>query len=84
MICDTCKCFEDEYEIVVDLSKIKKLLEIPSILLIIFTIIYFTCFGCFLVVNDSSSWVAETVTLSSEGEANKTYPDLTTWVCTSW
>ena len=56
MICDTFKCFEDEYEIIIDLSRIKKLLEILLILLIIFTIIYFTCF-------------------SSEGAANKTYPD---------
>ena len=75
MICDTFKCFEDEYEIIIDLSRIKKLLEILLILLIIFTIIYFTCFGCFLVMNNSSDRVAETVTLSSEGAANKTYPD---------
>ena len=75
MICDTCKCFEDEDEIIIDLSKIKKLLEILSILLIIFTIIYFTCLGCFLVLNDSTSWVAQTVTLNSEGAANETYPD---------
>ena len=54
---------------------IKKFLKILSVLLIIFTIIYFTCFGCFLVLNDSTSWAAQTVTLSSEGAANKTYLD---------
>ena len=51
---------------------IKKLLKILSIFLIILTIFFFTCFGCFLVVNDT---VAQTVTLSSEGAANETYPD---------
>ena len=50
-------------------------MEILSVLLIIVTILYFTCFGCFLVLNDSTSWVAQTVTLSSEGGANETYPD---------
>ena len=53
---------------------IKKLLKILSVLLIIFTVIFFTCFGCFLVLNDSTSWAAQTVTLSSEGPANETYP----------
>ena len=50
-------------------------LKILSVLFIILTIIYFTCFGCFLVLNDSTSLVAQTVTLSSEGAANETYPD---------
>ena len=50
-------------------------MKILSILLIIFTIIYFTCFGCFLVMNDSTSWKAQTVTLSSEGPAYEKYPD---------
>ena len=59
----------------IDLSIMKILLKIFSVLLIIFTIIYFTCFGCFLVLNDSTSWAAQTVTLSSEGGANETYPD---------
>ena len=51
---------------------IKKLLKILSVFLIIFTIVFFVCFGCFLVLNDT---VAQTVTLSSEGAANETYPD---------
>ena len=75
MIGDTSKWLEDKYEIKINLSRIKKLLEILSILQIIFTTTYFTCFGCFLVMNDSSSWVAETVSLGSEGAANNTYPD---------
>ena len=75
MISNTLKFLEDKNEIKLDLSLITKLLTILSILLMIFTIIYFTCFGCFLVVNDSTSWTAQTVTLSSEGGANETYPD---------
>ena len=67
--------FEDEDEIKIDWTIIKKFLKILSVLLIILTIIFFTCFGCFLVLNDSTSWVAQTVTLSSEGEANEMYPD---------
>ena len=51
---------------------IKKFLKILSVLLIIFSIVFFACFGCFLVVNDT---VAQTVTLSSKGGANETYPD---------
>ena len=51
---------------------IKKVMKILSVLLIISTIFYFTCFGSFLVLNDT---VAQTVTLSSEGAANETYPD---------
>ena len=51
---------------------IKKFLKILSVFLIIFSIVFFECFGCFLVVNDT---VAQTVTLSSEGAANETYPD---------
>ena len=51
---------------------IKKVMKILYVLLIISTIFYFTCFGCFLVLNDT---VAQTVTLSSEGAANETYPD---------
>ena len=55
-----------------DTSKwLKKLLEILSILQIIFTTTYFTCFGCFLVLYDNP---AQTVTLSSEGPANETDP----------
>ena len=51
---------------------IKKVMKILSVLLIISTIFYFTCFGSFLVLNDT---VAQTVTLSSEGAANEKYPD---------
>ena len=75
MISNTLKSLQDENEIQLDFFMIKKLFKILSILLIIFTIIFFTCFGCFLVLNDSTNWVAQTVTLSSEGAANETYPD---------
>ena len=74
MISNTLKSLEDEAKTKIDLLLITKLLTILSILLIIFTIIYFACFGCFLVLNDSTSWAAQTVTLSSEGPANETYP----------
>lgn len=43
--------------------------------MIIFTIIFFTCFGCFYVWNDSTSLAAQTVILSSEGSTNETYPE---------
>ena len=75
MISKTLRSLEDENGRKVDLSLIKRLLIILSVLLIIFTILYFTCFGCFLVLNDSTSRAAQTVTLSSEGGANETYPD---------
>ena len=68
-------CFEAEDEIKVDWTLIKNFLQILSVLFIIFTIIFFNCFGCFLVLNDSTSLVAQTVTLSSEGGANETYHD---------
>ena len=71
----TVKGFENEDETKIDWTLIKKFLKILSVLLIIFTIIFFTCFGCFLVLNDSTSWAAQTVTLSSEGAANEKYPD---------
>ena len=72
MISNTLKSFENENE---NLTLIRKFLFILSVLLIIFTIIFFTCFGCFLVLNDSTSWAAQTVTLSSEGVVNQRYPD---------
>ena len=75
MISDILRCFEDEDEIRIDWTTIKKFLKMLSVLLIIFTIIFFTCFGCFLVLNDFTSLVAQTVTLSSEGAANETYPE---------
>ena len=59
----------------IDFSIIKKFIQILFVIMIISTILYFTCFGCFLVVNDSTSWAAQTVTLSSEGGASETYPD---------
>lgn len=74
MISNTFKSLEDENESKIDCSLIAKLLTILSILLILFTIIYFTCLGCFLVLNYSTSRAAQTVTLSSEGAANETYP----------
>ena len=74
MISNILKCFEAEDEIQIDWTLIKNFLKILSVLLIVFTIIFFTCFGCFLVLNDSTSWAAQTVTLSSEGPANETYP----------
>ena len=75
MISKTLRSLEDENGRKVDLSLIKRLLTILSVLLIIFTVLYFTFFGCFLVLNDSTSRAAQTVTLSSEGGANETYPD---------
>ena len=73
MISNTLKCLGDEVEIRIDWTMIQKFFKIFSVLLIIFTIIFFMCFGCFLVVNDDSA--AQTVTMSSEGAANETYPD---------
>ena len=75
MIPNTLKCLDYEDETKIYRTMIKKLLKILFVLLIIFTIIFFMCFGCFLVLNDSTSWIAQTVTLSSEGGANETYPD---------
>ena len=54
---------------------IKKFLKILSVFLIIFTLIFFTCFGCFSVLNDPTSLAAQTVTLSSEGATNEMYSD---------
>ena len=71
MISNTSKSLQDQNE-TIDLSTIKKSLKILSFFLIIFTIVFFACFGCFLVLNDT---VVQTVTLSSEGAANETYPD---------
>ena len=75
MISNTSEYFENQEELNINLTAMKKLLEMLSFLLIIFTIIYFTGFGCFLVLNDSASWAPQTVTLSSEGPINETYPD---------
>ena len=75
MIFNTIKSLEGEDEINVDWTMIKKFLKFLSVLLIIFTVIFFTFLGCFLVLNDSTSLAAQTVTLSSEGGVNETYPD---------
>ena len=75
MISNTSEYFENQEELNINLTAMKKLLEILSFLLIIFTIICFTGFGCFLVLNESASWAPQTVTLSSEGPINETYPD---------
>ena len=75
MISNSLEWFEDEDKKKTIWRMIKKFLNILFVLLIIFTILFFTCFGCFLVLNDSTSWVAQTVTLSSEGAANQLLPD---------
>ena len=75
MIPNTLECLEYEDKTKIYRTMTKKLLTILFVLLIIFTIIFFMCFGCFLVLNDSTSLIAQTVTLSSEGGANETYPD---------
>ena len=75
MIFNTVKSLEGEDVVEIDWTMIKKLLKILAVLLEIFTIIFFTFFGCFLVLNDSNSWIAQTVILSSEGAANEKYPD---------
>ena len=74
MISNILKCFEDEDELKIYWTMIQ-FLKILFVLLILFTIIYITCFGCLLVLNNLSSLVARTVTLSSEGGVNETYPD---------
>ena len=74
MISQTYRRLQDKKNII-DLSMIKKFLEILSVLLIIFTVTFFTCFGCFLVLNDSTNVAAEKVTLSSEGQHTQTYQD---------
>ena len=66
---------QDENQMKIDLSMIKKSIMILSLILILFTMFFLTCFGCFLVLNDFTSLAAKTVTLSSEGGVNGTYPD---------
>ena len=75
MISHTLKCQEDGDEIKIDWRLIKNFVKIIFVLLIILTIIFFMGFGCFLVLNDSTGRQPKTVTLSSEGAANETYPD---------
>ena len=66
---------QDENQMKIDLSMIKKSIMILSLILILFTMFFITCFGCFLVLNDFTSLTAKTVTLSSEGAANQLLPD---------
>ena len=76
MISKLSKRLEEEKKaLVIDSSLVKNIILIISLLLIIFTIIYFTCFGCFLVLNDAGTRTAQTVTLNSEGPAGEMYPD---------
>ena len=75
MICSTLKSLEDEDERKIDWTTIKKFLRILCVILIIYTTLYITFFKCFLVFNDSITRAPQTVTLSSEGPANETYPD---------
>ena len=74
-ISNILKSVEEEDEIKIDWIMIKKFLNVLSVLTIIFTISFFTCLGCFLVFNDSTSLAAQTVTLSSEGATNEKYSD---------
>ena len=71
MISNTFKSLEDENKRIIELSMINNFIRILFVILIIFTVIYFTCFGCFLVLNETP---VQAVTLSSEGPANETYP----------
>ena len=71
MISKIAKRLEDEKELRLDFSMIKGIFVIDFLLLIIFTIIFFTFLGCFLVTSNPT---AHTVTLSSEGPASETYP----------
>ena len=76
MISKLTKRLEEEKKaLVIDSSLVKNIILIISLLLIIFTIIYFTCLGCFLVLNDAGTRTAQTVTLNSEGPAGEMYPD---------
>ena len=75
MILNTSRSFEDENKLKIDWSTIFKLIRLLFIILIIFTIIYFMCLGCLLVLNSNLARAPQTVTLSSEGPANEMYPD---------
>ena len=63
---------EEEKQISLNLSMVLRIFLIDFLLLIILTIIYFTCFGCFFIVSGSTQ---QNITLSSSGLANETYPD---------
>ena len=70
MISKTSKSLQDK-NYITDLSTIKKFLEVLALLLITITIIFFTFFGCFLVLYDSTSRAARGVTLNSEEPAEQ-------------
>ena len=71
VITEISERIEDEKEIRLDMAMIKRIILVDFLLLTIFTIIFFTCFGCFFVI---STFPVQTVTLSSEGAANKSWP----------
>ena len=75
MILKTSRSFEDENKLKIDWSTIFKFIWILFVILIIFTIFYFTCLGCLFVLNSNLARAPQTVTLSSEGPANEMYPD---------
>ena len=75
MILNTSRSFEDENKLKIDWSTIFKLIRLLFVIMIIFTIIYFMCLGCLLVLNSNLARAPQTVTLSSEGPANEMYPD---------
>ena len=72
LISNISKRIADESELKIDLSMIKNIFLINSVVLVIFTILYFTSSGCFLVTSNPR---VQTVTLSSEGAAGELYPD---------
>ena len=63
---------EEEKQIRLDLSMIMGIFLFDFLLLIILTIIYFTCFGCFFIISGSTQ---QNIILSSSGLANETYPE---------
>ena len=71
VITEISERIEDEKEMKLNMAMIKKIILVDFLLLTIFTIIFFTCFGCFFVI---STFTVQTVTLSSEGAANKSWP----------
>ena len=58
-----------------DYSMIKKFLEILAVFVIIFTLFFFTCLGCYLVLVDSTSLAVQMVTVSTEEQSSETYHD---------
>ena len=58
-----------------DYSMIKKFLKIFAVFVIIFTFLFFTCLGCYLVLVDSTSLAVQRVTVSAEKQSSETYHD---------